>query len=247
LIFSPQAGTEIYVSGGLGFHSNDARGTVQTIDPASEEPVDPVDPLVRSTGAEIGLRANPTEGWVMTLAGWTIELDSELLFVGDAGTTEPSDGSRRFGATWANIYRVTPQLTAELDVSLARARFPALPEEDNYIPGALERVVAAGLTWEPEGDGPFAALRLRHFGDYPLIEDNSMRADASSLLNLNVGWVFGNLRIAAAVMNLTDDEGADIQYFYASRLPGGPAEGIEDVHSHPVEARQVRATVSWGL
>jgi hypothetical protein len=247
LIFSPRQGTEIYVSGGLGFHSNDARGTVQTVDPATEEAVDPVDPLVPSMGAEVGLRASPAEGWISTLAGWTIELDSELLFVGDAGTTEPSDGSRRFGVTWANIYRMTPQLSAELDVSLARARIPDLPEGEDFIPGALERVIAAGLTWEPEESGPFADLRLRHFGEYPLIEDNSVRADASSLVNLNVGWVLGNLRVAAALMNLTDDEGADIQYFYASRLPGGPDEGVEDVHFHPVEARQVRVTVSWGL
>jgi outer membrane receptor protein involved in Fe transport len=209
--------------------------------------VDVVDPLVRSTGAEIGLRSTPTEGWVTTLAGWMIELDSELLFVGDAGTTEASDGSRRFGVTWANVYRMTSRLSAELDVSLARARMPDLPEGENLIPGALEQVVAAGLTWEPEANGPFADLRLRHFGEYALIEDDSERAGASSLLNLNVGWVLGDLRLAAAIMNLTDDDGADIQYFYASRLPGGPADGIEGVHFHPVEARQVRVTVSWGL
>lgn len=247
VVFTPREGTEIYVSGGLGFHSNDARGAVQNIDPITGEAVDPVDPLVRSTGAEIGLRTTPMPGWRSTLAGWTIDLDSELLFVGDAGTTEASDASRRFGITWTNFYRITPRFAADLDVSFARARFPDLPSGENYIPGAIERVIASGLTWEPETSGPFAELRLRHFGNYPLIEDDSIRADAASLMNLNVGWAFGDLRVAAALLNVFDEKASDIEYFYASRIPGQPAGGVEDVHFHPVEPRQLRVTASWGL
>ena len=114
------------------------------------------------------------------------------------------------------------------------------------IPGALERVVTGGVAWEPVETGPYAALRLRHFGDYPLIEDNSVRAEPASLLNLNAGWRFGPLRIGASVLNLLDSEDADIAYFYASRVAGEPAGGVEDVHFHPVEPRQLRLSVRWG-
>jgi hypothetical protein len=93
LILGPWAGTEVYASAGMGFHGNDARGTVQRVDPVSGDPVDPVIPLIASRGAEIGLRASPLEGLRSTFAVWTVELDSELIFVGDAGSTEPSDGS----------------------------------------------------------------------------------------------------------------------------------------------------------
>lgn len=247
LVFTVLPGTELYLSGGLGFHSNDARGTVQSIDPATNDPVDPVDPLVRSRGAELGLRATPRPGWRSTLTGWMVDLDSELLFVGDAGTTEPSDASRRLGLTWANFYRLASRLSAELDISLSRGRFRDLPNGSDRIPGALEEVLTAGLSWSaPERGGPFADLRLRHFGSHPLTEDDAVRASATSLVNLSAGWRLGEVQIALSVRNLLDARDTDIQYFYASRLPGEPAGGVEDVHFHPVEPRQLRLSVGWG-
>src|SRR5690606_35774911 len=246
IVFEPWRGTELYVSGGYGFHSNDARGTVQTVDPATGEAVERVDPLARSRGAELGIRATPAAGWRTTLTAWSVELDSELLFVGDAGTTEPSDASRRIGLTWANFWRPLPQLRVDLDASFARARFHDLPPGEDRIPGALERVITAGVAWEPLAAGPHAALRLRHFGEYPLTEDGSVRAPAASLLNLNLGWTRGPFRIGASVLNLLGAKDADIAYFYESRLPGEPPAGVEDVHFHPVEPRQIRVTLSWG-
>jgi len=243
----PFAATELYASGGFGFHSNDARGTVTTIDPSSGDPTEPVDALVRSWGAELGVRARPVDGLNSTLALWALDLDSELLFVGDAGTTEPSDGSRRIGITLANFYRLTEAWTADLDVSFTKARLLNVPAAEDRIPGAMERVVAAGFGYEPLVDGPFGMVRLRHFGQYPLAEDNSMRSEASSLVNLGAGYKLGNARLTLQVLNVFDEEDSDIQYFYASRLPGEPAEGVDDVHFHPAEPREFRVSLSWGL
>jgi hypothetical protein len=47
------------------------------------------------------------------------------------------------------------------------------------------------------------------------------------------------------VLNLANTRADDIQYFYISRLHGEPAGGVGDVHSHPVEPRQVRASLGW--
>jgi hypothetical protein len=246
VVLTPVTGTEVYLSAGTGFHSNDARGTVQRVDPRSGEPVDPVDGLVPSRGAEIGVRTSPVEGWQSTVAVWGVELDSELLFVGDAGTTEPSDGSGRAGVTWTNFARITPRLTADLDVALARARFRDVPAELSRIPGSVENVVAAGVTWEPVERGPFASLRLRRFGSYPLVEDDSKRAEPTSLLNLGAGWQLGRMRLGVNLLNALDARAADIQYFYGSRLRGEPQDGVEDVHFHPVEPRQLRVFASWG-
>jgi len=248
LIFTVSPRTELYLSGGLGFHSNDARGTTITVDPEPGEPAEQVDPLVRSRGAEIGVRATPVPGWRSTLSLWTLELDSELLFVGDAGITEPSAASRRRGITWANFYRPIPRLALDADLSLSRARFSGVPSGEDRIPGALENVVAAGATWSSPRDGPFGALRLRHFGSYPLIEDNSVRATATTLVNAGAGWVLGSgLRLQVSVLNLFNARESDIQYYYASRLPGEPAGGVDDVHFHPAEPRQVRVSAGWGL
>jgi len=247
LALGPWAGTELYISGGLGFHSNDARGTVTTVDPSTGDPIDPVPPLVRSTGAEVGVRSSGIPGLRSTLSLWTIELDSELRFIGDTGTTEPSDPSRRIGVTLANYYRAEYGLTADLDVSFTQARTLDVPAGQDLIPGALENVIAAGVGYEPAGDGPFGVFRLRHFGSYPLVEDGSERAAASSLFNLGLGYRRGKARLDVSILNLLDEEHSDIQYFYTSRLAGEPAGGVDDVHFHPAEPRQLRVSLSWGL
>jgi hypothetical protein len=248
IVVTPSRAVELYLSGGFGFHSNDARGTTITIDPASGEAAERVDPLVRSRGAEIGVRATPVSGLRSTLTAWTLELDSELLFVGDAGATEPSATSRRRGVTWANFYRPLPALSIDADVSLSRARLAGVPAGEDRIPGALENVVAAGITWNPPAGGAFGALRLRRFGAYPLVEDNSVRADESTTVNAEAGYrLRSGLRLQATVLNLLNGNADDIQYFYPSRLPGEPEGGVDDVHFHVIEPRQLRLSITWGM
>ena len=96
LVLGPWRSTELYVNAGTGFHSNDARGTTITVDPVSGEPADRVTPLVRARGAEVGVRTVAIRA-LQPPSGWTLGLDSELVFVGDAGTTEASRPSRRTG------------------------------------------------------------------------------------------------------------------------------------------------------
>ncbi|HSH75574.1 MAG TPA: TonB-dependent receptor, partial [Longimicrobiales bacterium] len=212
LAFGPWGDTELYLSGGLGFHSNDARGTVTTVDPSTGDPIEPVPALVRSTGAEVGLRSSAIPGLRSTVSLWTIHLDSELRFIGDTGTTEPSDPSRRFGVTLANYYAAESGLTLDLDFSFTRARTLNVPSDRDRIPGALENVLAAGVGYERPGDGPFGALRLRHFGAYPLTEDDAERAEASSLFNVAAGWRLGSARLEVSVLNLLDEDHSDVQY-----------------------------------
>ncbi|MFN8651479.1 MAG: TonB-dependent receptor [Gemmatimonadales bacterium] len=247
LIVALSPSAEAYLSGGLGFHSNDARGTTIRVDPATGDPASRVDPLVRSRGAELGVRVTPVPQWRSTFALWALNLNSELLFVGDGGATEPTNASHRAGVTWANFYRPLPQLSLDLDVSLARARLTGVAKGQDRIPGALENVVAAGITWTAERRGPFAALRVRHFGSYPLSEDNRVRARSATMLNADAGFLVSRIRVTASVLNLLDSKASDIQYYYASRLPGEPAGGVDDVHFHPVEPRQLRITLGWGL
>jgi hypothetical protein len=239
LIFGPWASTEIYLNGGFSFHSNDARGTTITVDPLTGDSAERVDPLVRSRGAEIGVRSTFIPGLHTTLAFWYLELDSELLFVGDAGITEPSRPSRRYGVEWTNFYRVLSWLSLEADVAFTHAEFSDDDPAGDRIPGAFERVISAAVT----ADLPynfFSSLRLRHFGERPLIEDNSVRSGSNTGVNLAIGYRYKQFLAQLDVLNLFDSEDHDIDYFYASRLPGEPAGGIEDIHFHPIEPRTVR-------
>jgi outer membrane receptor protein involved in Fe transport len=246
-ILGPWGGTEIYVNAGTGFHSNDARGAAITVDPASGEPVDRVTPLVRARGAEVGLRTVRIRGLQSTVALWYLGLDSELLFVGDAGTTEAGRPSRRVGLEWTNYARLTPWLTVDADLAFTRARFTDSDPAGQRIPGALDRVVSAGVTLEPHRRA-FGSLRVRHFGPRPLIEDASVTSRSTTLWNGEVGYrLTSRARIVLDAFNLFDAKVSDIDYFYASRLPGEPAGGVEDVHFHPALPRTARVGLHFAF
>ncbi len=244
LIFGPWRRTEFYLNYGQGFHSNDARGTTIRVDPTDgTTPVSQVSPLVRTTGYEAGLRSEPLPGWQTTLALWQLESDSELLFVGDAGTTEPSRPSRRYGVEWTNFYAANSWLAFDADLAWSHARFSESAPEGDYIPGAVVTTANIGVTVDQLGPW-FGALRLRYFGPRPLVEDNSVRSQGSALTNLRVGYRFDpRTQIALEVFNLFDQQVNDIEYWYDSQL-AGEASAVFDRHVHPAEPRTFRLTLS---
>jgi outer membrane cobalamin receptor len=247
VILGPWANTEFYVNGGEGYHSNDARGTTITVDPSSGEPANRVTPLVRSKGAELGVRSVVVPHWQTTLSLWRLDLASELVFSGDAGTTDASRPSRRTGIEWANYFRPVPALTFDGDLATSTARFTDLDPFGNHIPGAVETVASAGVTWD--GVQPvFGAVRFRYFGPRPLIEDNSVRSQASSLVNAQVGYrLTKKARLLLDVFNLLNSTVPDIDYYYASRLPGEPLAGVDDIHTHPMQPRVARLAFSMAF
>jgi hypothetical protein len=175
---------------------------------------------------------------------WLLDLDSELLFIGDAGTTEASRPSRRFGVEWTNYYRPLPWLVFDADFSFSKARFTDDDPAGDHIPGAIETVIAAGVAID-DLKGFFGGLRVRYFGPRPLIEDDSVRSSSTTLLNADVGYKLReDLRLGVEIFTLLDSDDSDIEYFYMSRLAGEPAAGVNDIHFHPVEPRSARVTLS---
>jgi len=243
LVLGPWIKTEFYLNAGLGFHSNDARGTTIRVDPADgATPVDRVNPLVRSHGFEAGVRTSFTPGLVSTVSLWSLDLASELVFVGDAGGTEPSGATRRYGIEFANFYRATPWLTLDADVSFSHARYRAGAPADR-IANSIGAVVTAGLV-VGHTTGPFASVRLRSFGAQPLTEDNSVTQPSSTTLNARLGWKNRDWEFAVSLLNALDRRTDDIAYVYTSRLPGEPAAGLDDTHLHPAEPRTVRLSLT---
>ena len=242
LVLGPWSNTEYFVNYGYGFHSNDARGATITVDPSTGAPVDRVTPLVRAKGGEVGLRTAPFRGVQTSLALWRLDVDSELLFVGDAGTTEASRPSRRDGIEWASYYKPSRSITADFDVNLSRARFRDDDPAGPYIPGSPERTMSGGVTY---AEGPWSGgLRLRYFGPRPLTEDNSARSGSSTLVNAKAGYAFSKqLRMGFEVLNLLDRKADDITYFYESRLRNEAAP-VADRHFHPAEPRTFRLSLT---
>jgi outer membrane receptor protein involved in Fe transport len=178
------------------------------------------------------------------VAVFVLDYASELLFVGDAGTTEPSRPSRRVGVEWTNRYQPLPWLGFDADFAYMHARFTDDDPAGNYIPGAPGVIASAGVVFGYE-TGWFGTLKLRYFGPRPLIEDDSVRSGATALVNARLGYKFENgLRLHLDVLNLLNSQASQIDYYYASRLPGEPAEGVNDIHFHPVEPFALRLTAA---
>lgn len=244
LTLGPWHATEYYLNLGLGYHSNDARGTTIAVDPNTGEPVSPVDPLVQSRGAEVGLRTAVLSGLQSTLALWYVGLESELVFVGDAGGTEASGASAHYGLEWTNFYRPLDWLTFNLDVALTESHFTDAPAASNEIPNSIGRIITGGVA-AGFPTGWLGSLRVRHFGPRPLTGDGRIESAATTLLNAKTGYRFNRFELSLDVLNLLGSEDPDIGYYFRSRLEGEPSSGVADVHFHPVLPRTARLAVIW--
>lgn len=242
---------EIYLNWGRGFHSNDARGVTGTVDPATGLAVDadgaPIaraTPLVRGTGKEAGLRlAGLVPGMQTTIAAWQLDLDSELVFIGDAGTTEAGRPSRRHGIELANFYMPAKDWIIDANLAWSHARFRDDDPAGAFIPGSVSRTASVGVSGAA---GAWSGgMRLRYFGPRALVEDDSVRSPSSALLNLKLGYrLTPRLKFTLEVLNLLDRRVSDIDYYYESQLPGEAAP-VADIHTHPGEMRTLRAGLAW--
>lgn len=232
-------GLALYANYGEGFHSNDARGVTA--------PTDPAPGLVEGNFKETGFRFERA-GLIVTGVYWWSSIDSELIYVGDAGAVEPSDPGRRDGYELTAFWRPTGWLAIDAVWTGTNSRFVGLPDGEDYVPGALENSGELGISAAfPDWN---AAARLRYLGPHPLVEDNSVRGDATTLVNARIAWTPQGIpalegwEFHAELLNALDSEDDDIDYFYTTRFPGEPLDGIEGLNSRIVEPRQLRVGVT---
>jgi outer membrane receptor protein involved in Fe transport len=171
---------------------------------------------------------------------WTLRLASELVYNGDIGATEPGPPSKRYGLEWANYYSPFSWLMFDADVAWSRARFTEFNPAGQYVPEAVGTVVSAGVALNGF-HRTFGSLRWRYLGPRTLTPDNSVRSQSTSLVNLAGGYQFHkHLRVALDVFNVFNAADNDIEYYFASRLPGEPLAGVDDRHVHPALPRTLR-------
>jgi len=238
VVLGPFASTEFFINAGEGFHSNDARGVTITESPTDGTALQASPFLVKTRGAEVGLRTKIVPKLESSVSLFLLDSASEILFSGDAGDTTASRPSRRYGVEWSNDYRPLSWLSLEGDVAVTHARFrgddpaqaalyaslagfPAAQignATGNYIPGAPNMIASAGIRLG-ERTGWFSALRYRYFGPRPLTEDNAFVSPATGLLNGQLGYRFENgWRIQLDGFNLLNSRSDQITYAYGSLL-----------------------------
>jgi outer membrane receptor protein involved in Fe transport len=231
--------TEFFVGAGMGYHSNDARSTVITQvpgDPATPETPSPF--LVRSRGAEIGVRSKVVPGLDSSVSLFTLYQASELFFDGDTGTTVAGLPSQRTGVEFTNDYRPVSWMHIDADLALTRARFIGFdyaqdalyqllngyPQAQignapgNFVYNAPWMVASAGITLGRQ-TGWFGDLRWRYISSRPLTEDGAFWSPPLSLFDGQIGYRFANnWRIQLDGLNLLNAQGPQAEYAYGSLL-----------------------------
>jgi len=231
LIFGPWQQTEFFVNLGKGFHSNDARGMT--------DPNAPVQGLVATRGYEIGLKSQAISNLQTTFAVWQLNVDSELVYAGDAGNTEAGRRSRRTGVEWSNHWTPHRHWLIDLNLAWTRPRYNDGGPDGPYIVNAVTRV--AHLHISMRDMGPWSAsVGVRYIGAAPLAEDNSVQSNSTLTTQLRINRrIDANLDVSLDVINLANRVNNDISYYYASQVSSS-ATSRQDVHVHPAEPRTLR-------
>lgn len=242
LVYSPVDGVETFLSGGRGFHSNDARGATIQVDPASGLAAERVDPLADARSVELGLRTSIIPKTQLAVTAFSMRLSSELVYVGDAGSTEASDASQREGLEINAIYTPLSWLLFDADASLTNARIRGVGAE-NRIPNAVRNTASLGMIIDDLNNWS-GGLRVRYLGKAPLIEDASVFSQSTLLMNAELSYAFTpNVSVSVSLLNVMDSDDRDITYFYESQL-ATEAAPVEDIHFHPVEPRSLRVSLN---
>ena len=221
LILGPWIATELFGNFGTGFHSNDARAVLAN--PGLEA-------LPTATAYEFGFRSRALPRAEFFATYWFLDLSSELVFVGDDGTTEPRGPTHRDGVEVGVTVRPLDWLTLTGDFTYTRkAEFvdtgAAIPLSPIWTARAEATV---RLPW-----GLSSSLEMRYLGDRFADEDRHFTARGYTLFNWTGRYRYRNLEAFLSVENLTDVHWREAQFFFTSRLPGEPASGVNDVHFTP--------------
>jgi len=267
MVYSPIQSIDVFFNFGTGFHSNDARDVVieQTISDLeqtykrqelSEEQIDErltqmnfnrdhagIQTLPRAIGAEIGTRHRFFDRFNIGFAGWWLELDEELVFVGDAGETEISGKSQRIGIDIEGRIKILSWLWVDTDVNLSQGKYVDEPDDANQIPLA-PRITSTGGITAIHPSGWDVSLRYRHIGDRPANEDGSVTAEGYTVVNLGLSYTYGPFQYFVAVENLFDVDWNEAQFDTESRLRN-ETEPISEIHFTPGNPLNLQAGISF--
>jgi outer membrane receptor protein involved in Fe transport len=245
LIFRPVESTELYLSAGRGFHSDDLRGV--TAAAAAGIPGAPF--IARQSGEEIGIRQEITHAFTITLAFYSLTADSETTYDPDAGVDIAGPGSRRRGFEINLTYQALRWLEFYGSYSANHARFTT-PFDDGtghvgeYLPNAPFATASFNVYVKDLGSWS-GGLEYRYLSGFPLSSDDLVQGHGYGEWSGDVHYNFGRgWSVSAAAFNLTNKQADAAEFWYIDRLPGEPAAGVADVHVHPLEGRAGRLTIS---
>ena len=254
LIFGPWYDTELYISAGQGFHSDDARGVFQTLPLEGIPGTSHRTPLLaKANGEEVGLRSNPLRNLNIEVALFQIEFASELIYDQDMGQDQANAPSKRRGIEASAQYHPFPWIELNTDLAATKARFTTGNPQSyglngRYIANAPDFIGSFGMLIDGLGNW-YGGLQWRLLGSYPLNPDNVVRGAGYSEVNFDVGYkITPQTKIELSIFNLFIQKSDAFDYDYVSRLPGEPLAGVtnerDDLQFHPLEPLSARVMLT---
>jgi hypothetical protein len=253
VILGPWAKTEFFINAGKGFHSNDARGVIDKIDPTTGGAASPVPTLVGSTGKEVGLRTETIAGLQSSLALWSLDSDSELAYNADSanGSSSPNGASTRTGVEWNNHWTPSDRFLFDADFAWTHARYAIMNDNGaagNLIPNAVPKV--AMLRAAINDAGPWSAgAETRYIGAYPLTQDGTQANPSAIVTSLRVRRKLApDASLSLDALNVFNRKYMDIAYSQDYNVTQSPATlAPSGVTVHPGEPREFRVTMRFAF
>ncbi len=231
--FESEAGAlrelELFVNFGIGYHSNDARAVFTPGGGTT---------LAQATGAEVGFRTRLLDRVEVAVDGWFLNVEDELVFVGDEGTTESVGEANRYGIELVTRMDLLEWLYARSDLAYTWAHLDA-----GGPVAQAPRFLARGAVGVRLG-GFAAELDVRHLGKRYAVEQYSgLELSSYTVLDLGMRYRWRFVEVGFALENLTGASWRSAEFYYESRpIQGGTAS--EDFHFTPGNPRNARGWIT---
>ena len=221
-IYSANENWQLFLKSGMGFHSNDTRVVVAN---------NGQDILPAAYGVDFGTIVKPLPRLALNATIWSLFLEQEFVYVGDAGIVEPSGKTNRLGAEFGARYQALDWLYLYGDVNYTHARSVDEADGEDYIPLAPNLTSSGGIL--VDGLNNFSgALTYRFVDDRAANEDNSINAEGYFVTDLNINYNWKNWTYGIIIENLFDTKWNETQFATESRLFNETAS-VEEIHFTP--------------
>lgn len=234
MVYHYSSRLQLYTKLGKGFHSNDTRVVIAR---------EAKEILPAAYGLDAGFIWKPTSKMLVNIAYWYLDLEQEFVYVGDAGIVEPSGKTRRQGIDLSYRYQPLSWLFWNLDANYTYALAIEEAENENYIPLAPDFTLASSINII-HNSGFTGGINVRHLGNRPANEDNSIVAEGYTVVDLNAGYKWNKLNFGIQIQNLLNTEWNEAQFATESRLQN-EVDPIEEIHFTPGTPFNIKGVIEY--
>ena len=232
--YSLHKNINLFVSNGIGFHSNDTRVILDN---------QATSILPKVVGTDIGISTKPTKNLIVKTIFWHLYSEQEFVYVGDAGIVELSGASKRIGADIIMRYQINKWLYSDVDISIAKARTINAKKGEDYIPLAPLFTSVGGLSAKIN-NRLNASVRYRFMDNRPATQDYTVTAKGYFLMDALLEYKYKKINFLLSAENIFNSNWKEAQFNTESRLKDEAAP-VSEIHFTPGSPFFIKTRISF--